>query len=244
MLLIFKDLKKYFNLLILLGVASLLQSCGNAITNSNNMNTLTCNTIFDEKNKDLKQAPCLQLPISSIDFENLPKLENGWYDLDKTKFTTDKNEFFALKSHSLAQVVGYIPVENDAFYYAIIIQNIDMEGDGPEQVFSLLHVNNSGIVEGGIYIGTQRFNFSKDIGSDSEMEQIDFKKIANIPYHGQCKQDFVINKDFTVITTKKCTNKKNSDLNFTEVNHYKLDTKIGGFKQISTNSMKSENEPR
>ncbi|MDR7017938.1 hypothetical protein [Acinetobacter sp. 3657] len=190
-----------------------VQGCSGAFETSEVKTS--CQINLDEDNKFLEKAPCLDLPISSMDFEDLPKLENGWYYLEKTNFIVDENGFFSPESHSLARVLGYIKV-NEKYSYILLLQNIDMEGDGPAQSFMLLKVDTEGNLYGGNYAGYHRFNFSKNIEYNSETGQIDFKEIAKTPYHGECKQDFVINEDFSLKTRKICTNKIDLDRNYIE----------------------------
>ncbi|WP_436861410.1 hypothetical protein [Acinetobacter haemolyticus] len=202
-----------------------------------------CKINFSEDKKDLENIPCLKLPISSQDFSSLSKLKNGWYDLDNLKFFIDNNEHLAPKSHSFARVIGYFPVSQH-YVYMLLLQNMDMEGDGLAQTMTLLKVYiEDGMyksIDRGYYVGTHRFNFSESIGYDSEMEEIDFRNILDVPYHGECKQDFVIQDDFSLSTRKICTNKIDLDGNYFEEKQYELDSETMNFVEVSSKKQMNE----
>ncbi|MCH7335674.1 hypothetical protein [Acinetobacter sp. NIPH 2699] len=196
-----------------------------------------CKINFSEDKKDLENIPCLKPPISSQDFSSLSKLKNGWYDLDNLNFVIDNKEYLAPESHSFARIIGYFPVNQD-YVYILMLQNMDMEGDGFAQTMTLLKAKiEDGVyksIDRGYYVGTHRFNFSELIDYDSEMEMIDFRKISDIPYHGECKQDFVIHEDFSLNTRKVCTNKIDLDKNYIEEKQYKLDSETMNFVEVGS----------
>ncbi|WP_252719207.1 hypothetical protein, partial [Acinetobacter haemolyticus] len=149
----------------------------------------------------------------------------------------------APKSHSFARVIGYFPVSQH-YVYMLLLQNMDMEGDGLAQTMTLLKVYiEDGMyksIDRGYYVGTHRFNFSESIGYDSEMEEIDFRNILDVPYHGECKQDFVIQDDFSLSTRKICTNKIDLDGNYFEEKQYELDSETMNFVEVSSKKQMNE----
>ncbi len=67
-------------------------SSGNAIVEVSNNKASGChNTIPDWQIKDLAQVPCLTLPISTQDFLNIKKFDNGMFDVEgDNRFTESK----------------------------------------------------------------------------------------------------------------------------------------------------------
>lgn len=133
----------------------------NKITNDNITQTQLktdngCSINFPKTEEHFTKAPCLTLPVKMSDFENYPKLTNGYIDLEKLSLPIDDNDFIHSGNYERTRILGIIPYD-DTKVFLLLISNLDMEGDGFGQAYDLKLYNRddgSDANGGGTYIGS------------------------------------------------------------------------------------------
>ena len=190
-----------------------VNSSDNAITEISDNKTLEChNAIPDWQIEELAQVSCLTLPISTQDFLNIKKFDNGMFNVEgDDRFTESKvwND-------------GYIPLGlisfNDEEVFLVTFKNDQYEDIYPNQSFHIysIKIDNE---EDYIYpvlsfpLGLLNYDFQDSelvkLGIDpNEFADIDFNTLGkeNIRIDDTCMMNFNIATDWHLTRSYSCQN--------------------------------------
>ena len=190
-----------------------VSSSDNATVKISGNEALEChNTIPDWQAKDLAQVPCLTLPISTQDFLNIKKFDNGMFDVEgDNRFTESKiwND-------------DYIPLGlisfNDKETFLITFKNDQYEDVYPNQSFHIYSIKTDN-EENFSYpvlsfpLGLLNYEFQDSelnkLGIDpNEFADINFNTLGkeNIRIDDTCMMNFNIDTDWKLTRSYSCQN--------------------------------------
>lgn len=187
-----------------------VSSSDNAIVEISNNKALEChNTIPDWQIKELAQVPCLTLPISTQDFLDMKKFDNGMFDIEGDSKHSKSQAYYK------QLLLGLVPYSaNETFL--ISFSNDQAEDGYPNQSFHITSIKkdneNDRLLN--IYpLGLVNYEFEEDelikLGIDpNEFADIDFNTLGeeNIRIDDTCMMNFNIATDWRLTRSYSCQN--------------------------------------
>lgn len=195
-----------------------------------------CLVNYPKAQKDITNAPCLTLPVKMSDFNEYPKLENGYLDLDNLPVPTDTDEYIVSGNYENTRVLGIIPYDNTRVFL-LLVSNLDMEGDGFGQTYDLKLYNkhDGSFANGGTtYIGRYNLLYEEPLDYLYDTTQpFKFKDITHIQSVGYCRTNFEIEEGWKIMQNKSCNNAVYPENNFSTTEYLVLNTEEMYFEQAS-----------